>query len=181
MTLLLLAEGRYREVRVTLGRESVSVRADEDGAFAAVLPARGRGGPMLLSVEGSATRRFSDVLVGQVWLGAGQSNMEFALRSSAEAKAEAIDDSGNVVLESLKMPFTVEDNGAVYVAIDLRLPELPAAPAAGGSSGVGGSSSSGAAGSSNGSGGGGGTSATTGTQSGGSTSSETTSAAGSST
>lgn len=61
-------------------------------------------------------------------------------KGEASAKAEAIDDAGNVLL-SASVPFTVEENGAVYVPIDLKIP-TPLPPSgeggAGGEGGTGG-------------------------------------------
>ena len=41
-----------------------------------------------LTVEGSTTVKLEDVLIGEVWICSGQSNMEWALRSSMNAKEE---------------------------------------------------------------------------------------------
>ena len=47
------------------------------------------GGPHELVVRGNGTaRRFADVLVGDVWLAGGQSNMTFAVKSAKDAEAE---------------------------------------------------------------------------------------------
>ena len=64
------------EVTVTLDTATTSVVADEHGAFTVTMPPHRVGGPFELAVEANgecATVR--DVLFGDVWLCAGQSNM----------------------------------------------------------------------------------------------------------
>ena len=67
-------------VRVTLAGGEV-IAEPKEGRFCAVLPPMGAGGPYAMRVEGDGeVRVFEDVMVGEVWLCGGQSNMEFALR-----------------------------------------------------------------------------------------------------
>jgi sialate O-acetylesterase len=69
------------EVTVTVGTESGRATADASGKWRvnlAALPATAT--PVTLTVAGkSNTLTFSDVLVGEVWICSGQSNMEFNL------------------------------------------------------------------------------------------------------
>ncbi len=53
---------------------------DATGRWQATLPALPAGGPYTLVVEGQNTITLDDVLVGDVWLASGQSNMELPLR-----------------------------------------------------------------------------------------------------
>ena len=54
-----------------------------------ILPALKAGGPYTLQVRaGEATQTVSDVLVGDVWLCSGQSNMELQVWRSLDARAE---------------------------------------------------------------------------------------------
>ncbi|UYZ62100.1 sialate O-acetylesterase [Hymenobacter weizhouensis] len=50
------------------------------GKWTVTLPATPAGGPYELVVRGRTTLRLTDVLVGDVWLASGQSNMEWPLR-----------------------------------------------------------------------------------------------------
>lgn len=76
-------------VVVYLNGEAATVRADRNGAWMAQLPAMPAGGPFNLVVR---TRReqksFEDVLIGDVWLAGGQSNMEWPIVMSAKATEE---------------------------------------------------------------------------------------------
>jgi sialate O-acetylesterase len=79
-----------REVSVSLdGQPLSSTRVNPDGRWSLSLPSLPAGGPHELIVEGSARRVLRDVLVGEVWLCAGQSNMQFTVRQSANGEAES--------------------------------------------------------------------------------------------
>ncbi|MDA0373142.1 MAG: hypothetical protein O2865_05125 [Planctomycetota bacterium] len=77
-------------VDVSFGDARASTRADDRGRFRAVLPAQPvrRHGETLFVRAGQGTARCDDVLVGDVYLCAGQSNMAFELRSSIGAQDE---------------------------------------------------------------------------------------------
>jgi sialate O-acetylesterase len=66
------------EVTVTLGPESRSVKAGDDGRWKVLLPSFKAGGPLELIVTGNSgnSRIVKNVLVGEVWVCSGQSNME---------------------------------------------------------------------------------------------------------
>ena len=63
-------------------------QADKFGRWELSLPAGSAGGPFVLEIQGSNLIRFSDVLVGDVWLASGQSNMEFEMKKVANAEVE---------------------------------------------------------------------------------------------
>lgn len=81
------APGEKVSVRVD-DAAPVSATADDKGAWRVDLPAMSAGGPHKLTVAGSNTIVFDDVLVGEVWLCSGQSNMEFTMGGSHEAKTD---------------------------------------------------------------------------------------------
>jgi sialate O-acetylesterase len=66
----------------------ISAIAGSDGKWTLNCPALPVGGPYRLHFHGSADRVVDDVLVGDVWLASGQSNMEFQLNRAADAQNE---------------------------------------------------------------------------------------------
>ena len=67
------------EVTVALeGRVAKSV-ADKEGKWKVVLPSLKAGGPYELTISGEDTLTLKDVMVGEVWICSGQSNMEMPL------------------------------------------------------------------------------------------------------
>jgi sialate O-acetylesterase len=79
-------------VIVELGNVKSSGKADEKGKWDVRLPKFSAGGPYTLKIyEASSSAsaiEFSDVLIGDVWLASGQSNMEWAVQASKDAKQE---------------------------------------------------------------------------------------------
>ncbi|MHC4887393.1 MAG: sialate O-acetylesterase, partial [Planctomycetota bacterium] len=61
------------------GRE-VSTAADIKGRWQVTVPTGTPGGPFELTLTGTNTVKLTDILVGEVWLGGGQSNMNMTLR-----------------------------------------------------------------------------------------------------
>jgi sialate O-acetylesterase len=76
------------DVTVTLGHQSKTAAADSAGKWSVKLDALKAGGPYVLKVQGKNTVQFSDVLVGEVWLGSGQSNMAMAVGGVLHKDAE---------------------------------------------------------------------------------------------
>jgi sialate O-acetylesterase len=76
------------KVTVTLVSGSQQAQANERGEWKAVLPAMKAGGPYTLTVSGSSKVEFEDVMVGEVWLCSGQSNMEMGIGAAKDAQAE---------------------------------------------------------------------------------------------
>ena len=76
------------KITVSFGPKKAETVAGADGKWRADLPAVAGGTlPGTLVVAGSNTLTMNDVLVGDVWLCSGQSNMEFGLGRDAVAKA----------------------------------------------------------------------------------------------
>ncbi|TWU07450.1 sialate O-acetylesterase [Stieleria varia] len=77
------------EATVTLAENSVTGTANEDGRFEVSLPAMPAGGPHELSISsGDQTKTFTDVLIGEVWICSGQSNMAWPVNSANDADLE---------------------------------------------------------------------------------------------
>jgi sialate O-acetylesterase len=73
-------------VNVKLGSASVQVTADGNGKWRAQLPSMPAGGPYVLSVSASGgTSTLNDIMVGDVFLCGGQSNMELAMANATNA------------------------------------------------------------------------------------------------
>jgi sialate O-acetylesterase len=62
-------------------KQTVSANADSIGRWSLYLQPESAGGPFVLTLTGDGgTRTLNDLLVGDVWLASGQSNMEFPLQ-----------------------------------------------------------------------------------------------------
>ncbi|MEA1941164.1 MAG: sialate O-acetylesterase [Pseudomonadota bacterium] len=88
------------------GHESVT-RAGPEGAWQAALPAHAAGGPFDMTIETASgeTQTLSDVLVGDVWLCSGQSNMEYPVSRALNPHSE-IPAARNETIRLLTIPQT---------------------------------------------------------------------------
>jgi sialate O-acetylesterase len=82
----LAAPSEFVSVRFRSNVRSVS--ADTLGHWSLYLPPGKAGGPFQMTIRGRNTIVLEDVLVGDVWVASGQSNMEFALRDALNAESE---------------------------------------------------------------------------------------------
>lgn len=73
------------KVSVRCQGQEVSVVADKDGQWLVRLQDLKPGGPYELTITGKNSIRLENVLVGEVWLCSGQSNMEWSVKASADA------------------------------------------------------------------------------------------------
>src|SRR5215831_6124234 len=69
-------------VRVDFQGQNVSTRADGNGRWTAWLKPLTAAGPLEMTIAAGNTLVIHDVLVGEVWVGSGQSNMEFVLATA---------------------------------------------------------------------------------------------------
>lgn len=78
-------------VTVTFSAQSKSATADADGKWVLKLdPLTASSEPRILTASDNQGHRVEvkDILVGEVWLGSGQSNMEMSVQASDDAEAE---------------------------------------------------------------------------------------------
>jgi len=91
-------------VQVIFNKEKRSAVADAYGKWEVTFPAMSHGGPFQLQVAAKSKKiLLEDILIGDVWLCAGQSNMAFELKSAASG-SEALQQlaKGNPKLRLLK-------------------------------------------------------------------------------
>lgn len=75
------------EVRVSLDHTLLETIVGDDGRWIVKFPAKKFGGPYSLTVKNRDQQiEFNNVLVGDIWLCSGQSNMAFPLKASATGK-----------------------------------------------------------------------------------------------
>ncbi len=76
-------------ITVTMGESMATVKADAAGKWKVTLPAeKNAGGPHEMIIAGKNAIKISNILIGEVWAGSGQSNMQWSVAQSANAKDE---------------------------------------------------------------------------------------------
>ncbi|QIF03983.1 sialate O-acetylesterase [Roseimicrobium sp. ORNL1] len=81
--------GKGEEVTVTFADQSKNTKADEQGKWMVKLePMKATTKPATLEAKGTNTITVADVLVGEVWLGSGQSNMAMTVNRAKDFEKE---------------------------------------------------------------------------------------------
>lgn len=94
------------QVTVSLAGQSASTRADETGRWRVALDLTAVGaGPHEMVVKGKNELRIQDIVIGDIWVASGQSNMQFTLRGALGAEEE-IAASTNPMLRHFKVAVT---------------------------------------------------------------------------
>ncbi len=76
------------KVSVTVAGQTVSTQADAQGKWMVKLKELTAGASTVMKVEGTNKIEIQDVLIGEVWLGSGQSNMAMPVKSAKDSDRE---------------------------------------------------------------------------------------------
>lgn len=80
---------KRKRVSITFNGRTYTTRPDKAGKWSYTLPAMKAGGPHLLRVSSRKEAvMISDILIGDLWVCSGQSNMEWTVNNSNDAKME---------------------------------------------------------------------------------------------
>ncbi len=77
------------EVTVSIAAQKQAAKADDRGEWAVLLEPMKEGGPLEMTIAGKNSIKVENILVGDVWVCSGQSNMAMTVGGSANAKDEA--------------------------------------------------------------------------------------------
>lgn len=91
-------------VSVTIGKNSANAKPNDSGRWQVELPPMTASKtPTTITIKGKNTIEIKDVLVGEVWLCSGQSNMEWPVAASTNSKQE-IADAKYPLIRHIKVP-----------------------------------------------------------------------------
>ncbi len=71
-------------VQISINNNEAEATAGEDGKWQAKLPPMEAGGPYEFTVKGADDLTFTNVMIGDVWVASGQSNMEWQLQAEVD-------------------------------------------------------------------------------------------------
>jgi sialate O-acetylesterase len=113
------------KVTVSFGGQSKEATADEDGEWSVRLGAlEASAEPASLKVTGNNAIALNNVLVGEVWIGSGQSNMQMSVRDSSDAKKEeTAANHPNIRLFQIPVKHSTTAQSDVEAKWDLCTPE----------------------------------------------------------
>ena len=94
-----------QDVSVRLAGKQATVRSGADGSWLVRLPPLPAGGPFeLVATAASGTAQLQDVLIGDVWICSGQSNMQMTLTPTAQSLSVAALDLPRIRLLTVNTP-----------------------------------------------------------------------------
>jgi len=91
-------------VEVQFNQQKLQTKTDANGKWMVYLKPEMAGGPFELVVKGENTLVVKDILVGEVWICSGQSNMELMVGQSDNAKYEIENASNYSKIRHIKIP-----------------------------------------------------------------------------
>ncbi|MEQ1586915.1 MAG: sialate O-acetylesterase [Cyclobacteriaceae bacterium] len=103
------------KVSVLFNNQSVSTKAGKNGTWLLTLKPETAGGPYQLILKGKNTITLSNILIGEVWVCSGQSNMEWPVRNSNNAEDEI--KNGNY---PMIRHFTVQKSVSTQLEADVK-------------------------------------------------------------
>ncbi|MCL1924767.1 MAG: sialate O-acetylesterase [Defluviitaleaceae bacterium] len=96
-------------VTLKFNEDSYETKRDNNGYFEFILPAKSFGGPHKMSVSsGGLVEEIEDVFIGDVWVCAGQSNMELPMIRVKRMFSEELKNSENNYIRQYHVPLTSE-------------------------------------------------------------------------
>ena len=93
---------KNEKIEVRFNNQVKSVKADKNGKWMIRLDAENAGGPYDMTIKGKNTVQIKNILVGEVWICSGQSNMEWTVGQSMNAKQE-ITTANNPFIRHIKI------------------------------------------------------------------------------
>ncbi len=82
---------KNKKITITFNGQAIVVKADENGYWKAILRPMTEGGPFEMVITSDKDKLvYNDVMLGEVWICSGQSNMEFQLKNALGYKFEQV-------------------------------------------------------------------------------------------
>ncbi|SNR31130.1 sialate O-acetylesterase [Lutibacter flavus] len=95
-----------KKITVKFNNKSYKTKSNSKGAWKVTLPKMKEGGPLEMTIKsGKETIIINDILIGDVWICSGQSNMEWIVKNSNNAIAE-IENANDLNIRHFKVPLS---------------------------------------------------------------------------
>ena len=83
-------------ITVTLGDQKITGVTGKDLKWMLRLPGQKAGGPVEMTIAGTNSITIKDILIGEVWVGSGQSNMEFTVSKARASFAGLVNEAQEI-------------------------------------------------------------------------------------
>ena len=96
------------KIYVSFNGQKQTTKADKNGKWSIVLKPMKAGGPLSMAIKGKNEIVFKDILIGDVWICSGQSNMQMKVADSNDAEKE-IENANYPNIRLFDVPRTVSN------------------------------------------------------------------------
>lgn len=96
--------GKNEKVNIKFKGKTYRTKADADGNWSVWLAPMKAGGPYTMNIAGSNKITINDILIGDVWLCSGQSNMEYQLGYDDATYGKEMKEVNNPEIRQFKVP-----------------------------------------------------------------------------
>ena len=97
------------EVTASWDGHTYDLKADRNAKWEIMIPTPEAGGPFTIEIKGSNTVLLQDILIGEVWICSGQSNMEWSANSGYDGAEEEVRSANNPQIRLFKIPKTTSE------------------------------------------------------------------------
>lgn len=101
------------EISLAFNGRNYHAVTGNDRKWKITLPAQKAGGPFQMTISGENQILLTDILIGEVWLCSGQSNMEFIMRKASSKYGKEISESKNQMIRQFMVKrtwsFSIQD------------------------------------------------------------------------
>lgn len=109
------------KISVNFNKQVRQTTTGSDGEWKVTFPGSKAGGPYQVVIQSAKSKiLLDDILIGEVWLCSGQSNMYFPLRSDAESRNEIPVAEKDSLIRFLRMKPFAETNNEAWDSITLQ-------------------------------------------------------------
>ena len=95
------------EIFINFIDKPYTTKADKHGKWHVAIPVQKAGGPYTMILKGKNTITLKNILIGEVWLCSGQSNMELTMARLQDKYPEAIKNSNNSKIRQFWFPIPI--------------------------------------------------------------------------
>ncbi|NND33552.1 MAG: hypothetical protein HKN76_13255 [Saprospiraceae bacterium] len=100
--------GASEEINITPGwdQHTYDIKADRNACWEILIPTPDAGGPYDIEIQGSNTIILNDILIGEVWICSGQSNMEWSAINGYDGAEEEVANANYPQIRLFQIPKT---------------------------------------------------------------------------
>lgn len=92
------------KIKISFNKKDVKTKADAQGAWSVFLPAMKAGGPYTMKIDGRNHITLEDILIGDVWICTGQSNMVHQMALHSVRYADEVANANNPEIRHFWVP-----------------------------------------------------------------------------